>query len=1102
MNKNDYFRDTEKGWIMQQILLDNLALGEGISLRIIKLEELRDLYQHFCNAQDEKNNDTDDENSDFNFTESFPDKSAFDTFSKQVVDWFLTIDEHNPKIPPKFSGLKSLYKYFSNKIFPILPSNLHSLEFLSQTIVKYWRIYSLLWLYQKLGVDDAAVFDEEKSTPLEKVYGFNSCWARYQMVKMRDENDGDHNVLLLAGPVFEVNVNVLTNETNVDTEVTDKAERLLASMIKRTADSSHDSGSYFRQAIQLETVRQDKFLLKRFENVHRIWNLLYNASIVDDTKISHKYLRMLTVWAQHVDKISKENTDEDQHIDNVLLTSDGLYGKKLRNVQLSAMKKEGAWCIGMKALDANVAIESTLKKDEFQIDKPIDKFYDLYTRLERKTKQLDKNRLIVMDLWLESQFSAPLNSSDKESPDEDHVGYRLAAWVCAALRADVTTIHSYHPEEDEHPLKVQEIFIRDKKYQRLRAGTIDGMKSLPKEKRELSNVYGVLLTGRERICLDRELACNSKNDAHETLCKIEISLKDMHEEWSPGNAEMVVPIKFNGRVLGAIAVVSIAHWRFRWGQRMLLLNIATNLGAYWYQQRHLSCLNKIQMKVLDFNQQKCDQKNLYDEICKQAAVLFLCKGAGLWLRDNINDDLFIREGEHVVVIVDVKQSVKAGKTFISETVKEAESQNATKAAATAIRCKSVDKGGESVDKGGGISEENRKTLAELGIKYVAHLPIRDEKGKVIAILSLYDNSGREFDQSWHFIAQFFAGHLNVLIDSVAAVIRDRMGRKQLMLHQIWDSGSHLADKAEKIAAPICNRVDELNQIYTVLSTPAVAYRLKAAKMMGEIPKNRDICNDLEKIIRRLRDHSSQPLADVHDQASRLRNQLCVFSAGFKDKYEQALKSVYSKNPKCIPYLMEQVTAISINTADPEFVEYLISEQVLHPHLDSKPEPVNLRAEIVKVATSGGDYYTAQDFSSVKATILLGVNNGALTTVLTNLWRNALKYRINESDVILWSTEDTKHGGCKLQISNPSITYTEEELPQLKIKGYQHPQWKNIKQNQHADKGYNQGLGLYLVDSICRHVLHISFEVKQYVYADGRSDFICELIFNPDLTIKR
>jgi hypothetical protein len=40
MNKDDYFKASSKGWVIHQILMDNLALEEGVPLRLIELGKL------------------------------------------------------------------------------------------------------------------------------------------------------------------------------------------------------------------------------------------------------------------------------------------------------------------------------------------------------------------------------------------------------------------------------------------------------------------------------------------------------------------------------------------------------------------------------------------------------------------------------------------------------------------------------------------------------------------------------------------------------------------------------------------------------------------------------------------------------------------------------------------------------------------------------------------------------------------------------------------------------------------------------------------------------------------------------------------------------
>jgi len=818
-------------------------------------------------------------------------------------------------------------------------------------------------------------------------------------------------------------------------------------------------------------VRQNAFLIERFHNICKIWGLLCDVTIVGKTKISHKWLRMLTVWAQHVSIVIHKGPPPDG-IDPILLPSDGLHQiHQNRSVKLTAEKTAGEWRIAIEAVATN--------NNEKRITRS-DKFYDRYIRLERKTKQLEKNRLIVMNLWLESRFSALLPNSENipRTDNEDNIGYRLAAWICAALRADITEIHSYYPEKIDAPLKVHDIYLHHKHCRGYRDDIIVALENFTEDEQSRSNIYLALTKGKEQICFNYDSA--RPQEACPENCAL-IPLSELNPNWPTEKAEIVVPIKFNGRVLGAIEVASFDPWRFRWGQRILLLNIATSLAAYWYQQRHLSCLSKIQTKVLAFDQEKCDKEALYHAICEQAAVLFLCRGAGLWVRDTINHDLFVREGEHAVKVRQNQLFVSRDDNLISLLVKQSSEQ-------PTLWCEPVENSSNK------LTAINKEQFIQAGIKHTAHIPIRAQapdkaKGEIIAVLALYDHSERGFDEGWRFIAQFFSGHLHVIIESVAAFIGERESIKKMMLHQINDSASHLADKASKIAAPITRQLTELDKIHSALASPKIVERLEVAKLMNEFPSDMKLPNDLGSVITPLKNRS-MAANDVKEYAKKLRHQLYAFSTDFKHDQQAVLREVYQDEPEKIPGLLQKSRSILAKTSDPEFLKFLTIEKLL----EAEPEEVNLRNLIVQISTSGQNIHS--DSSGVGHSIELHINHNALNTVLTNLWVNAQKCRIDKNYPVMWSTEFNRRGGCILQITNRSYTYSDEDLDRLTNKGYQHQHWQELRNNQGAGRGYNAGLGLYFVENICRHLIHIDFEIKQKRLANNRSEFMCQLFFNP------
>jgi len=90
-------------------------------------------------------------------------------------------------------------------------------------------------LYQPLVINEQAAKGDFVS--LENVYGLENYRMQYRAVSMKGEAASD--ILLLVGPVFEVEPDVLTNETGIDEEITNKVTDLFDCFTSGVLDSRH-----------------------------------------------------------------------------------------------------------------------------------------------------------------------------------------------------------------------------------------------------------------------------------------------------------------------------------------------------------------------------------------------------------------------------------------------------------------------------------------------------------------------------------------------------------------------------------------------------------------------------------------------------------------------------------------------------------------------------------------------------------------------------------------------------------------------------------------------------------------------------------------------
>jgi len=756
-------------WI-RQIILDSISINESLPLRIIdikKFESFKDLFK-----------------------EALPGEGIGEI--KNIIAKCLA-GEDKSEIKNKLEKLRKIYAKNSHKIFPTLPANPHTLEFLSQTMVDNWRIYSMLWLYDEIHLNP----NTKETRTIKNFYGLDNFTALLTPVNDEEGN----NEFFLIGPVFTLEVDDVIDEDKVDQKIIQPVIKKIINFSKSNNTNEHIRRSQLSLAINSKPICDIERLENHVDSIKQSWGLLINAEINLTSTISHKWLRNLAIWSFFV--CYKKDISRDNF--NISFQSSKKFDCLQAQMQLYAKITDSNTIIGLEQLsDSRLNSEQPHKKD----------FIKYYTKFNDKSNQYDLEKLQVLDTWLDNQFLILLPS------EQETDSYKLSSWICAILRADMSGIYSYHSEEVQS-LSVHKIYFRSsdniEAREKMEKEISSEIIQLDEKKQQQSQIYKTIKCGESQIVL---------NTGTKSICPTGttlLPLNTLHSKAPAEKCEIATPIKFNNRLIGVIEVAAFTPWRFRYEQKSLMLSICARLSAYWYQQKQAQCLNKIQIAVSKFHRGDYDQSkadDLYKVVCQQACAIFLCDASSLWMKEQ---DKFKCISSHNIkkqANLDIKDS------FMGEAVEEVRKGVTGKIFTTSVE-------GEKVKNGKKLETEN--------VKYIMHVPIVNAQFTII--LALYDTDTNTeavgFDKSWALTNQFFANQLQAIIDAVEYATHTSTNIQQLKTHEINGSVGLLVEATDKlVTADILEHVEKIGRMAHYLNNnQKIKNQVLVQQIINDMPKD-------------------------------------------------------------------------------------------------------------------------------------------------------------------------------------------------------------------------------------------------------------------------
>ena len=259
----------------------------------------------------------------------------------------------------------------------------------------------------------------------------------------------------------------------------------------------------------------------------------------------------------------------------------------------------------------------------------------------------------------------------------------------------------------------------------------------------------------------------------------------------PGKSVVALPIRVFGRLWGIFEVHSKHVNAFSYPHLEWLAKVADLIGPYYHEQIVMNSL----YRIASANQTLGDRDNQFNALARQAAGIFLCNTACVWIRDIVNTDQYNCVG--FTGRSDLEERVKARQPLPSFS---SEGQNSV--ARDAIDKKKIWVAGsigvEPFDNKW-LNKEHTRSLKFLGYKYIAIMPIYDLERNAIAVISVYSRH-RPFLSKWENLATYIGNYMGVVITRIHNAKEIEAQLRSLVAHEITNAAETIKDATTNFSA--------------------------------------------------------------------------------------------------------------------------------------------------------------------------------------------------------------------------------------------------------------------------------------------------------------
>nr|VFK20342.1 MAG: Histidine kinase-, DNA gyrase B-, and HSP90-like ATPase [Candidatus Kentron sp. LFY] len=1077
--------DVPWGW---QTVLDTLAFGEGVPLRLIDLGCMRDFHSCLRSICEDEDVQALIDVKALSYDSLY---QAFDkyfgserTFKKKIRAWIWLAEKLRegigegslPDVRDKriFSEkvlqlFDEAFPFFSKQFFKTFTANAIPLDFLSKLVMSYWRWYKLLWLYHEFMMKGVLEQGEQDAwqvcEPAFEVPGLYFIWRRLPT---------NPNLLLLVGPVFGLS----TAHGGGWRGAMEDAATFLTKFQRGVEgpDGTLIQKERFLRAAHAEAVIPRANLERSADRIVDALELFRASELPEQSTGPRAHeLRLTTLLALFLRQNEKylffairRYMIEKDHITVSLRWGTGL-PKEAPKTTLFARITESAVELGIE--EGSNASDTSSDDDRgdsrlFLIESSVGeaasrellqeldpRFSHLLTDFHRHITLFNSERVSIIGDRLQDHWDRLISDDLNAFYSHTSLAHSICARIAELVRADITTLYDYDTVwKQDGVLSAIGIYFSDPLNLQYAKNLREGMEEIADSfKRQESVCYRAVDNIEQKIIFDYD------EETGESVPPGEPIYMPQGQNIPLFRSTIATPITFNGRILALLEVNAREPWIFHKNQLFSLQQVASALSPFLYHHRYVQTLQGIQETILRFHDRKTQQNQLYHDICKLLTGLFLCHGVAIWVRDMDDTNRFIRKGFHNVRRrYDSFDFVKKNESFTGWCIDEFNKKRDTRF----FNMDCEDKRWPVI---------NREELLQAGIRTLTAILIPNDQKRVTAAITLYGKGNyRPYDAAWNGVVRFISGYVALVVEAVNAFVSAQRRHEAFHVHELYHDAALIAEKGKKLAYSMQGLRHGVKNFLDVLDNPRFREELRSPLLDTIGGGGLDALKDLPRQF-----DSNLFLVD---------KDLEYYSSTLLTRTQTLFgKEPRNLSPKAKNFLQatgDSQLARSIDWAEKE--EWVPLKDI---YLSIKEGNHKVREKGLYADFDEGDFRELKIFS--RKTII--------TTVIRNLFDNAVKYSLRNESITI-SQKRTGGNQIALFIRNKGRGFDRSgEVFYVLGPNHRGIHAKNVELE---DEG-GLGMGLYIVDLLCRHLLGVDFRFREQPEGNGISIFRAELLFSED-----
>lgn len=407
---------------------------------------------------------------------------------------------------------------------------------------------------------------------------------------------------------------------------------------------------------------------------------------------------------------------------------------------------------------------------------------------------------LALRAWLNDHFGILTSVGQEAAETVNRVSDRLCRLVGRSLIADIVTLYRY--DYGSRELDTNGLFYtgsQQKDWEKTMGLVMKKAAHDPSE-REHSIAYRAVDQAKTQFTRRFDQTLPDEDAATPS----DKPLLPVPENLRSACSAIAVPVSVYGRPWGTLEVLGFRPYQFRWDNRSLVEEFADILSPFFYHQWFLARLDNLNSVASNTGGNLTDKYNI---ICKNLAGLFLSYGAALWVLDPVGEGRFTCMGcyNHPALSQALQNDLEPPSYKITD--KHSMLSQALKKMQVNVQYNKL------VWWHGVVGDDllndmwrqlpHNQNLLEFGIRSKSIIPVTSQENdqgseKIIAVISLYNQTEAAFNSRWRHLVTFVTRYTALLLGAIRAQHDWERRARGFIAHEMKTQVDNIKDRTEAL----------------------------------------------------------------------------------------------------------------------------------------------------------------------------------------------------------------------------------------------------------------------------------------------------------------